>query len=708
MSSQLTGEHGQALNQDQILREYGIASSFADYSGQQVEIPLATRLKILQLMGFDFKAATDAATNDSLAQQQAAQARWLDRASVLEENSESVIELAFTPQESEFDISWKLLSGDEVIAAGAFRPGQLSNSAESSPDKDALSVALKIPALAAGYYQLELDARQMHQASTLIVCPAHAYSPAWIDAGERLAGLSIQLYTLVSDRNWGMGDFTDLKELIRDLAAYSIDFLVLNPLHILNTDYPDDCSPYNPMDRRFLHPLYIDLECEEDFLAATALQKRLQKPSVEKLMAEARAGQWIDYKKVTKLKFDFLSGMYRYFKKEHLARHTERAQRFHDYLLAKGLALENFALFQAEKNRFRFAAARDPQFHCYLQWLAECQLEQCQQLATEQGMKVGLVRDLAVGSNAGSIEVKANPELFCTGASIGAPPDPLAPQGQNWGLPPINPMTLRESGFAHFIDLLQANASHCGALRIDHVMALMRLWWCVGSENDGEGAYVFYPMRELFAILRLESHLQQSLIIGEDLGVVPPEIRHEMSSTGIFSNTLFYFEKYDAVHFRKPHDFKPKSLAMIANHDVPTLRAWWDRSDLRTRREIGLIASEEAYQQALGSRESDLIQILHGLNECGLLPGSWNEFNSHKPFDVDLCAAILRMNARSSAQLVSVQLDDLCLTELPVNIPGTHSEYKNWRRRMLKSTRLIFDDPECAGLLKSFAEERVP
>jgi 4-alpha-glucanotransferase len=370
-------------------------------------------------------------------------------------------------------------------------------------------------------------------------------------------------------------------------------------------------------------------------------------------------------------------------------------------------------------------------YHCYLQWLSETQLQTCQQLADKLGMEIGLIRDLAIGSQRNSAEVDLNPNLFAQNASIGAPPDPLAPQGQNWGLPPMKPLQLQQSGYHHFIELLQANMAHCKALRIDHVMGLMRLWWCAENKYlpnicetqedsksetkpsktsvqnlHGEGAYVAYPVDELFAILRLESQRNHCLVIGEDLGIVPPEIRTRMASSGLFSNALFYFEKYDPVRFKVPQHFIPKALTMIANHDVPTLAAWWNKTDLATRSQIGLINSDEEFQRAVRERESDLIQIMHWLNDAGLLPDHWRNFNIHKAFDYDLCRALLQANARSASQLVSLQLEDLCLTESPVNIPGTSTEYPNWRRKVPQNLDAIFSCVETDTLISAFVQAR--
>ncbi|MEX2129898.1 MAG: 4-alpha-glucanotransferase, partial [Pseudohongiellaceae bacterium] len=470
--------------------------------------------------------------------------------------------------------------------------------------------------------------------------------------------------------------------------------------------HPEQCSPYSPMDRRFLNPLYIDPCIEPDFCENPEIKNYTGKPAFQKRLAQLRDESLVDYRSVTRLKLVVLGKMYRHFCRTQLESGGERGRAYRSWLAAKGDSLAVFAEFEAARHRFAMDQTRHREFHCYLQWLAENQLESCQQLALQQGMVSGLVRDLAVGGSSKSAEVELNPGLFCLRASIGAPPDPLAPLGQKWGLPPLDPLQLRLSGYHHFIELLGSNMEHCGALRIDHVMSLMRLWWCPADGDSSTGAYVHYPVDELFAILRLESTRRRCVVIGEDLGVVPPEIRRYMTESAVFSNVLFYFEKYDPLHFRHPAHFPRRALAMIANHDVPPLAAWWNKSDLALRQRIGLMESETVMADAVRSRESDLIQILHWLNEQSLLPESWRDFNIHRQFDFSLCHAILQANGRCASQLVSLQLEDLSLEQMPVNIPGTSNEYPNWQRKLPTCTDQLFSAPESRTMLDIFVGAR--
>ncbi|MEZ5488819.1 MAG: 4-alpha-glucanotransferase [Gammaproteobacteria bacterium] len=681
-------------------------NSFINCHGEEQEITYSNRLAVLAMMGVRLTPNSDvsALLKDS---RERIQGHWLPAATVVACDRPLQLQLTLSERDLQAGFNWHLQTEADVTHAGSFDPLTLAEVNPPDPATGRGSVRqLALPPLPAGYHRLTLAAREQNRAVLLIAAPAQGYQPFWCESDRRLAGLSVHLYELKSARNWGMGDFTDLRDFVRQAAESGLDFVVLNPLHILDDLAPDNCSPYSPLDRRFLNPLYIDVEREEDFRDSESIRDYVSRPAFQARLDELRDLELVDYDAVSHLKHRVLSKMFKHFRAHHLETVSARGEAFRAWLQQKGKALKNFGKFQAHRHRLSVHMSRHAEFHYYLQWLAESQLQACQDLAGEKGMAVGLIRDLAVGSDRNGAEVALNPELFCATASVGAPPDPLAPQGQNWGLPPMNPLALRQSGYAHFIELAKDNMAHCGALRIDHIMSLMRLWWCPGQDHTGKGAYVSYPADDLFAILKLESHRQRCVIIGEDLGTVPPGIRHLMGEAGMLSNLLFYFEKHDPVHFRHPRDWNPNALAMVANHDVPTLAAWWSKSDLALRHEIGLFDNPEQLTGAIGARESDLIQILHWLNELHLLPENWADFNIHRIFDNTLCQAILQACAGSASRLVSLQPEDLCLVEKPINIPGTSDQYPNWRRKLSTPVEELFADPGRRQLLEAFVGAR--
>lgn len=682
-----------------LLDLLGIADSYIDFDGNTVAIPSADRLQILTQMGVNWAEEPDPAQHIRRLAPVTPNSP-LPRKAVVPD-SQGRIALFFTELNLKQEYRWELALEDGTRLRGTLRGCDLPYQERFTFAGQDFSKRLwSVPSIEDGYHELYLADDNGSTSTLLIHSPPRCFEPPWIEHGQHLAGLSVQLYELRSGRNWGIGDLSDLASLVEHAAERGIDFIVINPLHSLDLLHPELCSPYSPLDRRYLNPLYIDVENVPEFDADAAVREHVLEQEFQQRLRGLRLGGDMDYRAVADLKLDILGRLHAVFKQQ-VAGGEDRTERYRQWRRARGRALEEFALFEAQR-----LVATDPEFHVYLQFLAEEQLQRCQVLARERGMALGLVRDLAVGGARDGAEVQLNPGLFSVDASIGAPPDIFAPQGQNWGLPPLIPRALEESRFAHFIELLHSNMAHCGALRIDHVMALMRLWWCPGKDQEGLGGYVHYPTDALFAIVRLESQRRRCVVIGEDLGVVPPAIRATMRDSSVLSNVLFYFEKVDAVHFRMPAHYPERALAMVANHDVPTLKAWWERKDLRLRREIGLLSAQGDYERLLQERESDLIQILHWLQEQDLLPDNWDEFNIHHSFDYSLCRALISANGRAASLLVSVQLADLCMMEMPVNIPGTSIEYPNWRRKLPLAINSIFADPEAVDTLNKFVASR--
>ncbi|PKH57376.1 4-alpha-glucanotransferase [Shewanella sp. Choline-02u-19] len=555
----------------------------------------------------------------------------------------------------------------------------------------------ELPYIGLGYHRVSIELENSTikgeaVSGTWLVAPATTYqgSPSRTTLNDRLWGLSIQLFSLRSDTQWGIGDFADLLSLIAVVAKEGASFILLNPLHALDIASPQTCSPYSPSDRRRLNPLYINIEMVPEFelLLRQKAKGTIDSGDVEfesELLATkalVNATDWLDYRLVSSHKYRIFTQLYRLFVSGHVEPMSARARRFNAFIAEKGEALMQFCDQQvADTQSLSEFEGLDNRFFAYLQFVAEQQLSQCQGHAKQLGMSIGLVRDLAVGAAANSVEVQAGNNPFCQQASIGAPPDPFAPQGQNWGLTPLDPIALKHSGYQHFIYLLRANMQSCGALRIDHVMSLLRLWWWPASAAQGNGAYVYYPLDALLAILCIESQRARCRVIGEDLGLIPPEIVSKLFDAGVLSNDLFYFSKQDDA-FTLPENYKPQSLMMLANHDVPPLLAWWQADDLHLRHKIGLIDTDtdkdSHLQHALSHRQHEKQQLLTLLCNAGALSHSdinTTDYSTLLPAWISVCAA-------GTAGLFSVQLSDLVQDNQPVNIPGTWLEYPNWQRRM--------------------------
>jgi 4-alpha-glucanotransferase len=350
--------------------------------------------------------------------------------------------------------------------------------------------------------------------------------------------------------------------------------------------------------------------------------------------------------------------------------------------------------------------AKRVKFFLWLQWQAALQLEMANQVAQKNGMLIGLYRDLAVGVSEGSAEIWGNKELYCTDASVGAPPDVLGPLGQNWGLPPMDPEKLFEQQYQPIIEMFDANMRATGALRIDHVMALLRLWWVVKGDDAKKGGYVYYPVDDLLAILALESHRHQSLVIGEDLGTVPDEIRAKLADNGVYSYRVFFFEQAQDGGFFSPAHYPEQSMSTLTTHDMPTLTGYWHCDDLALGKELGIYPTEDILSALYASRHQNkqsILDTLHGHH-------SVNDEVGRDVHNVSMCKALnfgmqLHMASGSSA-LLSLQLEDWLEMDKPVNIPGTFNEYPNWRRKLTRNLQDIFNDSSFNDLAANLTEAR--
>ncbi len=440
---------------------------------------------------------------------------------------------------------WQLRSEKGAVFEGELQGGEL--------------FTLPTP-LGQGYHQLTLSKGRQQWLTRIIVTPRRCYLPPALREGEKRWGALVQLYTVRSANNWGIGDFGDLQQLLEQLALRGGDFVGLNPLHALYPASAGFASPYSPSSRRWLNIIYIDVSQVADFQQSAAAQKWWKSAKTQRALAKARESDFVDYETVMALKLAALRYAWAEFQLHNEENEDKRA--FAAFVSEGGDSLRYQAAYdgiQAARRAdnaehwgwpvwpeaWRNSQLPEVQQWCkqhedeiafwqWLQWLAQQQFSRCWQASQASGMSVGLYRDLAVGVAEGSAETWHDPELYRLKASVGAPPDRLGPLGQNWGLPPMDPHVMQARGYQPFIDMLRANMRDCGALRIDHVMSLLRLWWVPAGETADKGAYVAYPVDDLLGILALESQRHRCMVIGEDLGTVPKEIISMLRDSGIF------------------------------------------------------------------------------------------------------------------------------------------------------------------------------
>jgi len=509
--------------------------------------------------------------------------------------------------------------------------------------------------------------------------PKRCFVPAQLEAA-RVWGISCQLPGLVSGRNSGIGDFADLAALCEIAAAEGADFVGVNPLHALFWSDPTRISPFFPSNRRFLNPLYIALDRIAGSSALNAAGPALS--------STLQASTLLDLPTVAREKDRVLRILFRRFPWT-----DERRRSFRAFCETEGEALKTHALFEAISQTMvaRGLGATPPSwpaemqertspvvdafavahrdlidYHLWLQWQARAQLGDVQKTARTAGLRIGLYVDFAIGAAPDGSAAWGAPELTLPDVSVGAPPDPFSVLGQDWGLAPLSPTRLAALDAQPLAEIIAAAAEGSGALRIDHAMGLARMWLIPRGFPATDGAYARYPLRRILERLAEVSHAQETLVIGEDLGVVPEGFRQLMSDNNIHSYKVLLTER-DAGGFADPKLWPVNGLACIATHDMPTFAGWWRGHDIDVRRDLGLLSESEA-EAARAAR----------IEERKMLGARIDTGDGHTGSSVAVHAAI----ASSPCRLAVLQIEDALGVIEQANIPGTTTEHPNWRRRL--------------------------
>ena len=496
----------------------------------------------------------------------------------------------------------------------------------------------------------------------LTVAPDSCYLPPSLLAGERRFGIAAHLYALRSKGDQGIGDFTTLTRIATEAARVGASMVGLNPLHAL---FPHDrtrASPYQPSDRRFLDPIYIDVS---GFRNGSCI------PSP--------TGP-VDYTSVWEAKRAVLRTAFKPADGEAI---TPALLRFATFeAITETLGTSDWPNWPAElrhpdgRSVAAFVAQHREivEFHAFLQRLADQQLAAAAASASRDGLSLGFYRDLAVGAAPDGAEAWSAQDTLMSGVSVGAPPDPFSAQGQIWCLPPPDPIAMRRDGYTGFNDLLVANMRHAGAMRIDHVMGLRRLFVIPDGAAGMDGAYVTYPLTDLLAQVALESQRARCLVVGEDLGTVPEGMSDTLAASNILSYSVLWFERRDG-RLRPPADWRRLAAACVSTHDLATLAGWWDGADIAEKRTLSLLDDPSAEQDRTREK-AELIALLQAEN---LLT---EDVDPGQPMPLSFAAAVHAFVSSTPSLLALVQAGDLAGETIAVNLPGTDKERPNWRRRV--------------------------
>jgi 4-alpha-glucanotransferase len=702
-----------------LARLAGLQTTYRDAWGAQHDIPETTQLALLAALGIS--ADTDDVASRSIdgLEHRLHRALLPPVVVALEDEGFATVPV-IAPAGQRGRLTWRLACEVGALLEGSAELTALPLEHALPNGKECRSLTLEQP-IPLGYHELTIEiAADSHISSAgtcLIMAPRRCHRPISLDDDGRRWGIAVQLYAVRSERNWGIGDFTDLAQIVRGAARLGAAAVGLNPLHALFPLQPDSASPYSPSSRLFLNILYLDIEAVEDYRDSAAARRAVADARFQARLRALRDAKLVDYPSVAACKTEILELLYRSFQKHcRCDPESERAREFREFCDAGGRALRHFALFETLAERAKTEGkgfgfrnwdvglhnpeslavrhigadfAERIEYHQYLQWQSERQLAEVRRITAQLGMSVGLYHDLAVGVDGGGAEAWDWQAVLTHGASVGAPPDEWNPNGQDWGLPPFHPQLLRERAYAPVIELLRATMRRGGALRIDHILGLMRLYWIPSGAAPGEGAYVDYPWRDLIAIVALESRRNRCLVVGEDLGTVPEGLREAMAAAGILSYRLLYFEKETETSFRPPERYPREALVAVGTHDLPTLAAYWAGSDLALRDRLNLWPSPALREAAFRARASDRAALVELLRSEQLLEA---ESTSQKP----PIAAIYGLLGKTPCRLLMVQVEDIVSQIEQINVPGTDRQYPNWRWRLA---------PELPALL---TEEHLP
>lgn len=717
----------------QLAQLYGIADSYFDYRGRPKQVSLESQSAILSALGVE--VGDDAAAEAAIHEHEAR--RWtgfLPPVAVFTSGKPMSLPIAVPVNLRAQSVEWNVTLENGQPRSGIARLAQLKMAEAAEVDKLSYRrVLLPLPDLPLGYHtaSLALDTG-LQGTMRIIVTPEHCFEAPAIVAGKRLWGIAVQLYSLRADDNWGVGDFRDLRNLIQLAAPLGCGIIGLNPLHALMPANPAHISPYSPSNRQFLNVLYISVEDVPDLAECAPARKRVAEAQFQATLKELRATRNVDYVRVAAAKFEILSLLYANFREQHLSANTPRGAAFRQFQTIQGEPLRLHAIYDALDGHLRlqgpqywgwpswpeeyrdptspavqrFARERpeDVEYFQYLQWLAAEQLSAAQSAARHAGMAVGMYGDVAVGANPAGSETWSNRHLYLQGASVGAPPDALALKGQDWGIPPQDPNELRTQQYEPFINLVRNMMRYVAALRFDHVMTLYRLWWVPRGLLSKDGTYVHYPLADLIAILALESQRNHCIVIGEDLGTVPEAMTEAMEHYRAYHYKVLLFEQLPDGTFKQPNVYVPGAMAVVTTHDLPTLRGWWEVSDVTLRAQLDLYPSDELRQQAYDARVKDRVSLLRALVAAGLW--YWRDGEPLPPYSAALSRAVHAFIGLSSANIALLQIEDLIGMTDPVNVPGTDTEHANWQRKVSASIADIFSNPATKDILAAMEVAR--
>jgi 4-alpha-glucanotransferase len=693
---------------EQLAEIVGFHASYTGTFGDKVFANIETKRSLLKAMGYSLDEVSLTRTIDDLKNSQ-----WLNilppvHIAKLEDQEHSIpISLPDTESTS---VKWKVTTECGDTIESSVNINELTYIDEKFIGESRyIHFRLKLPVLVQGYHQLTIICTNHEAKCPLIYAPEICFSAKEAHV-NKVWGYTAQLYSLRSKSNWGIGDFSDLLQLIEKANESEASLIGLNPLHPLYQQNPAHRSPYSPSSRSFLNCLYIDVTKAPNFKTCELAQVKMRDPFFQQAISSANETKLVDYTAVAKLKYEITEILFADFNQNVNDIHQQMLEDFNNFKLNNGEVLYSFATFEAinehinlsQENAYGWldwpSEYQDPNsdavkefqeghetrinYFCFIQWLAHQQIIKVSDRCNEIGMPIGLYLDLAVGCDGSGVDVWSNQNVYVGGASIGAPPDDMNPLGQNWGLTPMNPIALKQQGYQPLIKALRASMQYAGALRIDHILGLMRQYWVAPGLEANEGVYISFPFDDILRIIALESRRNNCVVIGEDLGNVPEGFSDKIQQSGLLSFKVMFFERWDSGLFKRPEHFPEKSVVTIATHDTATLTGWWQGVDLAWRQQLNLYPNEDAGHADRNSRPGERANLISALEDLQVINIGNAPQESPPIMNTELSTSVQHYLANSHSHIQLIPLEDALELPEQVNIPGTIDEHPNWLQKL--------------------------
>ncbi|MGV9857376.1 4-alpha-glucanotransferase [Gordonia sp. NPDC003425] len=665
----------------ELARRCGVTTGYTGWDEDYHAVSRETLVSVLDSLGI--AASTDAEVEQSLLDlDDAPWRRFLPPVTVVTEGTGAVVEI-HVPHGDPVAVCIRTEAGEIVT------PRQLDIWVAPRVVDDVLTgrASFAVPDdLPYGYHEIIAvnPARDLQAQAPLIVTPRRLSTADELLGAQRW-GLAIQLYSVRSAGSWGVGDFADLADICEVAAStYGADFVQVNPLHASVPRAPIEASPYLPITRRFVNPLYIRVANVPEFDDLPKQQRKALRGLEKAFFADNLDAERIKRNKSYRAKLDVLELVHQ------VPRSAARDDAYRTFRKREGRGLRDFATWCALAERYepddprwstklldkhvikrkRRKLADRVEFYMWLQWICDEQLAAAQHAARSAGMSIGVVADLAVGVARHSADAWMLGDVLARGATVGAPPDGFNQQGQGWDQPPWHPGRLAEAGYAPYRDMLRTVLRHAGGLRVDHILGLFRLWWIPDGKTPADGTYVHYDHDALLGILALEAQRAGAVVIGEDLGVFEPTVQRSLAERGILGTSILWFEHGSYAPI-PPEEYRELCLTSVTTHDLPPTVGYLagDHIDLQSR--LGLLEADEDTERARDARNRNAIVAM--ATDRHLLP------DGVEPTDPRTVESLYQLIAASPSVLLSVALVDAVGERRIQNQPGTNADqYPNW------------------------------